>query len=131
MVGVYNIPSGYPFLESLASSLLRDYGNDPQQFSKIEVYLPTRRACHELQRAFLETNNGKCLLLPKLSPLGDIEENDLVSETSPLKRLGLLTNLIENFTEKTNLPLSPLLSLKLAKSLLRLMDQATIEDVSW
>ncbi len=131
MVGIYNIPAGYPFLESLAKQILKEHGSDPFQFSKIEIFLPTRRACGQLQQAFLKANKNKSLLLPQISPLGDIEENDFTPTVSPLKRLGLLTNLIENFAEKTHLSLSPLLSLKLAKSLLRLMDQATIENVSW
>ncbi len=142
MVGVYNIPSGYPFLDSLASGLLQKASADPFQLCQMEVFLPTRRACSELQQAFLRQSKGNCLLLPKLSPLGDLDEgeawlptspdeNSFLPLISPFKRLGLLTSLIQRFTKKTSLPLSPILSLKLAKSLLRLMDQATIENVPW
>jgi len=82
------------------------------------------------------------MLLPKLSLLGDLDEDeewlsspqdelDLKPLIPPFKRLGLLTNLIEEFTQKTGILSSPLLSLKLAKSLIRLMDQAAIENVPW
>lgn len=142
MTGVYNIPSEYSFLECLAKGLLDVSEKNPFHLCQIEVFLPTRRACIELQHAFIRQGKGKCLLLPKLSPLGDLDEDEewlsspqdeigLQPLISPFKRLGLLTNLIEDFTKKANLPSSPLLSLKLSKSLLRLMDQATIENVPW
>lgn len=142
MAGVYNIPSGYSFLESFALGLLKMGEQDPFGLSQMEVYLPTRRACIEVQRAMLRQGPGKCFLLPKLTPLGDLDEED-VFLTSPLdeyelrpllppfNRLSLLTNLIEEYTEKSGLPSTPELSLKLAKSLVSLMDQATIENVPW
>ena len=108
----------------------------------MEIFLPTRRACIELKRALIRQGEGRCLLLPKLSPLGDLDEDeewlgspqdelDLKPVISPFKRLGLLTNLIEDYTKKTGLPSSPSLSFKLAKSLVGLMDQAAIENVPW
>lgn len=115
---------------------------DPFHLCQMEIYLPTRRACIELKRAFMRQGNGQCMLLPKLSLLGDLDEDeewlsspqdelDLKPLIPPFKRLGLLANLIEEYTEKSGLPSSSLLSLKLAKSLLRLMDQAAIENVPW
>ena len=142
MTGVYTIPSGYSFLESFAIGLLRRSNDDPFRFSQIEIFLPTRRACIELKRAFMRQGEGRCLLLPKLSPIGDLDEDEeLLSSPqdefglkpliSPLQRLGLLTKLIEDYMVKTGMPSSPALSLKLAKSLVRLMDQAIIENVPW
>lgn len=142
MVGVYTIPSGYSFLESLAKGLLRISKEDPFGLAQMEVFLPTRRACLELKNSFSRQNQGRCILLPKLSPLGDLDEDlewvnfpqdedQLNPLIPPFKRLGLLTSLIEEYTKQTDLPSSPLLSLKLAKSLVRLMDQAAIENVPW
>jgi len=142
MSGVYNIPSGYSFLESLVSGLLCIGEQNPLQLSQMEVFLPTRRACLEVERGFLHQGKGKCLLLPKLSPLGDLDEDEEVLSSPqddlglrpvipPFKRLGLLTKLIEDYTKKTGLPSSVPLSLKLAKSLVKIMDQAAIEDVPW
>ncbi|MBX9786328.1 MAG: double-strand break repair protein AddB [Alphaproteobacteria bacterium] len=142
MAGVYNIPSEYSFLKSLANGLLRLGDKDPLTLAKMEVYLPTRRACLEVKRAFRNQNLEKPLLLPKFSPLGDLDEDQewlsspqdeitLKPVIPPFKRLGLLTNLIQEYTKKTELPSSPLLSLKLAKSLIKLMDQGIIEGVSW
>jgi len=142
MAGVSTIPSGYSFLESLATGLLQRSNEDPFRFSQMEIFLPTRRACIELKRAFMRQGEGRCMLLPKLSLLGDLDEdNEVLSSPqdelglkpliSPLTRLGLLTKLIEDYTTKTGLSSSPTLSLKLAKNLVRLMDQAAIENVPW
>ena len=53
MAGVYNIPTGYSFLESLSIGLLRMGERDPFALSQMEVFLPTRRSCIEVQRAML------------------------------------------------------------------------------
>jgi ATP-dependent helicase/nuclease subunit B len=142
MAGVFNIPSGYSFLECLAANLLEQRKDDPFSSCQMEIFLPTRRACIELGRAMLRQNEGKFILLPKFSPLGDLDEDEELLKASseefeisplisPLRRLGLLTQLIEEYMEKTGLPSSPSLSLKLAKSLVKLMDQAAIEKVPW
>lgn len=142
MAGVYNIPSGYPFLESLANGLLQVGKADPFLLCQMEVFLPTRRACLELKNAFMRQGEGQCILLPKLSPLGDLEESLELLESfqdglevkpvvPPFKRLALLTNLIEGYAKKTGVLSSPALALKLAKSLVKLMDQAAIEKVPW
>lgn len=142
MSGIYYIPSGYSFLESLVKGLLEEQEKDPFRFSQMEVFLPTRRACLELKNALLREAKGQCLLLPKMIPLGDIEEEgenflslqdelSLLPVIPPFKRLGLLTKLVQEYTEKSKLPSSPALSLKLAKSLIKLMDQAAIENVPW
>lgn len=142
MAGVYNIPSGYSFLESFAMGLLNMGERDPFALSQMEIFLPTRRACIEIQRAMLRQGNARCFLLPKLTPLGDLDEDDVFLNSpldeyelrpllSPFKRLSLLTKLIEDYTERSGLPSTPALSLKLAKSLVSLMDQAVIENVPW
>jgi ATP-dependent helicase/nuclease subunit B len=139
---VFTIPSGLSFLENLAIGLLKEGEKDPFRLSQMDVFLPTRRACIELKRALMRQGGGRCLLLPRLFPLGDLEEDDelLMSPQDeldlkplipPLQRLGLLTRLIEDYAKKTGMPSSPSLSFKLAKSLVRLMDQAAIENVRW
>lgn len=139
---LYTIPAGYPFLESLAGGLLLQTQNDPLRLSQMEIFLPSRRACFELNRAFVRQNGGRPLLLPKLHPLGDIEEDEELLQSpqeeaslppliAPLERLGLLAKLTQDYTTKADLPSSPLLSFKLAKSLVKLMDQAAIENIPW
>ena len=108
----------------------------------MEIFLPSRRACLEFKRSLLRQAEGRCLLLPKLLPLGDIDEEEelllspqdelsLIPLIAPLRRLGLLTKLVEDYTQKSGLPSSLILSFKLAKSLIKLMDQAAIEMIPW
>ena len=110
MANVYTIPSGYSFLESLAAGLLRMEEEDPFRFCQMQIYLPTRRACVEIKRAFTRQGQGRFLLLPKLVPLGDLDENeellsspldefDLKPLIPPFQRLGLLTQLIEDYIQ--------------------------------
>lgn len=142
MAGVYNIPTGYSFLESFSIGLLKMGQQDPFSLSQMEVFLPTRRACIEVKRTILRQGKERCFLLPKLTPLGDLDEDEVFLTSpidecnlrpliSPFKRLSFLTTLIEEYTEKSGIPSTPSLSLKLAKSLVRLMDQATIENIPW
>src|SRR5690554_2304166 len=74
---LYNIPSGIPFARTLAAHLLQETKKNPQQLTQYKILLPTRRACRTLQNAFLQQNNGKPLLLPRLQPIGDVEEEEL------------------------------------------------------
>ena len=39
--------------------------------------MPTRRACRALTLAFVRRTGGQPLLLPKMTPLGDIDEDDV------------------------------------------------------
>lgn len=136
-LNIYTIPAGCNFLDNLAAGLLGE-----KDLHHIEIFLPTRRTCLELKNALLRQSKQQFILLPKLSPLGDLDDDqeffassrdecDLKPLIPPLTRFGLLTKLIEDYTEKSGIPSKPSLSFKLAKDLVRLMDQAVIENISW
>ncbi|MBV5325558.1 MAG: hypothetical protein J0626_10035, partial [Rhodospirillaceae bacterium] len=74
---VFTIPPGLSFVDTLAASLLDDAGGDPLALAEMEVLLPTRRACRALSDAFLRLSGGRPLLLPRLKPLGDLDEEEL------------------------------------------------------
>src|SRR5208282_5916001 len=74
---VYTIPPGVAFVDALAAELLREHAGDPLALSRITVLLPTRRAVRSLREAFLRLSAGKALLLPRMTPLGDIDEEAL------------------------------------------------------
>lgn len=74
---VYTIAPGRPFLDLLASGILQQYGSDPLALSRVNVLLPTRRACRALAEAFLRRSDGTALLLPVIRPLGDVDEDEL------------------------------------------------------
>jgi ATP-dependent helicase/nuclease subunit B len=83
---VYSIPPGVPFVDALAAQLLRETAADPLALSRMTVLLPTRRAVRSLREAFLRCSEGKALLLPTLTPIGDIDEEALAfaPEAGPL-----------------------------------------------
>ncbi|MEQ8165187.1 MAG: double-strand break repair protein AddB, partial [Alphaproteobacteria bacterium] len=150
---VLTIAPGRPFLDLLARGLLAETADDPLRLSDYLVLLPTRRACRALQGAFLRQSDGRALLLPRLAPLGDIDDDELaltafseaaasglaavadlpppVSETS--RRLTLARMILEmadpSATEDG--PMGADQALLLATELARLVDQVQAEKLSF
>ncbi len=81
---VWNIPSGLPFSRVLAGALLAETAVQKEDLGRLLVFLPTRRACRVLQEAFLKGSGSDALLLPKMQPIGDLDE-----EMISLSALGL------------------------------------------
>lgn len=133
---LYTIAPGRPFLDLLAAGLLQRFGSDPLTLSRVTVLLPTRRACRALAEAFLRARSGEALLLPKIRPLGDIDEDELdlrgidgadsALPFAPLDRMLLLARLVAA---------SPLAggdsatALRLARLLGDFLDSAATEEV--
>lgn len=84
----YSIPAQHSFVDTLAATMMQQFGNDPLTFSNILVLLPTRRAARSLREAFLRLNDGAPLLLPEMRPIGDVDEDELFlsgpAEDAPL-----------------------------------------------
>ena len=74
---VYSIPPGVPFVDALAAGILKETGGDAGVLAGYQVFLPTRRAVRSLRDAFLRQSGGSALLLPRLLPLGDLDEDAL------------------------------------------------------
>ena len=106
---LYTVPPNVSFVDALASGLLAGRAlpldpGDPLALSRLTILLPTRRACRSLRLAFLRTAPGRALLLPRIRPLGDIDEDEpslgdeadeaLPDAISPLERRLLLARLI-------------------------------------
>lgn len=107
---ILNIPPEYAFVDVLARELLRRHG---ASLSEITVLTTTRRAARALQGAFLRETAGKPLMLPRMRPIGDVEEDELLLESDvglggagekllslppsidPLRRQLLLSRLIQ------------------------------------
>jgi ATP-dependent helicase/nuclease subunit B len=71
------IPAGIPFARAMAHKLLSDYRTKPEALAHVQIFLPTRRACRVLREAFLKESEGRPLILPKMQPLGDVDEEEL------------------------------------------------------
>lgn len=136
---VYTIPAGLSFVESLARGILDQAGDDPLALARMQILLPTRRACRSLREAFLKLGKeDKLLLLPRMNPIGDVDEEELsltlagVEEQlslppaiPPLRRKFLLMKLIG----KLGLDRGIDQDMMLAHALGLLMDQTYTEDL--
>jgi ATP-dependent helicase/nuclease subunit B len=73
------IPTGTSFVDALAYGLMAETAADPLSLSAITVLLPNRRACRAMQEAFLRlgAGGGRALMLPRMMPLGDLDESEL------------------------------------------------------
>lgn len=139
---IYTIPAGLPFAKTLAGKLLEDHKDSPETLASHLILLPTRRACRTLQEAFLQLSNGKPLLLPRLQPIGDIDEEELTLSIAgtgsgesflnlppaiaPLRRQLLLARAIMKIKDFNQ---GPDHALALARALGRLMDQIHTEGL--
>src|SRR5512142_2167920 len=86
------IPSGVPFLKTLAASLcdgrltplFRHDPGDPLSLAKVTIYLPTRRAVRVLRSEFVDLLGGRSAILPVIRPLGETDDDSgYFEETLP------------------------------------------------
>ena len=111
---VYTVPPHEPFVDALANGILSGRAvpldpGDPLALSRLTILLPTRRACRALGLAFLRVAPGRALLLPRIRPLGDIDEDEasigdeadetLPDAVAPLERRLQLTRLVQKFSK--------------------------------
>lgn len=137
---VFTIPADQPFALTLAQSLLADYGDDFVSLSQVQILLPNRRSCRTVAEAFLTARNGQPCLLPRLSPIGDINEDELALHDildinnpdippaiAPLERQMVLGQLIQ--AQRPNLP--PAQVFALSAQLAALIDDVHTEGLDW
>lgn len=75
---IYNIPSSCSFTEIIAERFLAEYALQPQALADVLFLLPNRRACMALADAFVRQQGLKPTLLPKMLPIGEVEEDELL-----------------------------------------------------
>lgn len=137
---VYNMPSGVPFLETLARGLRRRFGEELQSGL---ILLPTRRAVRGLGDAFVMAaveNGVSATLLPRLRPLADIdpeeppfEPGELVGKVGPAidgtQRRFEMARVVAAYHERAmDLPLDAATALAMADPLLAILDDAALEE---
>jgi len=163
-VRVFTIAPSAPFLWTLIRALLDGAvipgfpaSDDPLALAAATIYLPTRRACRLARDVFLDTLGRNAALLPRIRPIGDIDEDelafaeavsgglaeaalDLPPALGPLERRLLLARLALQWAASAELhgaggaPLvahSPAAALRLADDLARLIDDMTTRQVAW
>jgi ATP-dependent helicase/nuclease subunit B len=167
---LYTIPAGVPFLDVLAQAILAGElpgprGAPPSQLdlAGYTLYLPTRRACRAMREAFLSAASGdsqraRATLLPRIRPLGEVDEYALsLIDPDPedrswlgagappaipqLERILALSSIVLSWLQKLQrgrlweaspcdlfASASPANAVELALELARLADQAQLED---
>ncbi|MFQ5938827.1 MAG: double-strand break repair protein AddB [Alphaproteobacteria bacterium] len=140
---VYTIPPGVAFLDALAAGVLAEAASDPLALSRYTLLLPTRRACRALGEAFLRQTGGRPLLLPRMMPIGDLDEDELTlagaEEPGPSGGLDLEPAMPElrrrlalaRLILKWKPTLSADQAAQLAAELGRLLDQVQIERLGF
>ncbi|MGN6571437.1 MAG: double-strand break repair protein AddB, partial [Pseudolabrys sp.] len=161
---VFTIPASAPFLTVLidalrAGTLVPGFpaSSDPLELARATIYLPTRRACRLARDVFLDRLGTDAAILPRLVPLGDIDEDEIAfaeAATAELAEAALLIPDAISGLART-MPLSalilrwahtiapkqrgvtpliannPVTAFKLAQDLARLMDDMTTRQVPW
>ncbi|WP_238123719.1 MULTISPECIES: double-strand break repair protein AddB [unclassified Xanthobacter] len=157
MPRVLSIPFTAPFLATLARALLdgrliegyapRPNAGDPLALASATVFLPTRRACRLFTEALLREARTDALLLPRIVPLGDVDEDALAfSEDAPalaaphaiapVHRRLVLATLVSRWREtlkagegRAAVAAGPAATLALADELARLFDDLSTAGV--
>ena len=132
---VFNMPSGVPFLPSLATGLREIYG---ERLNDALILLPTRRAVRALGEAFIGDSSAS--LLPRMRPLADINPEEPPFEPGelaglvkpaidPMQRRFEMAQLIFHYHKAiSDLPLDPAGALALADPLIAILDDADMEQ---
>ena len=110
MPRIFTIGPELPFADALVDGLLHGGVIDrveeaPLTLSQATILLPTRRACRALREAFLRQSDSGAMLLPRIRPIGDLDEDEvgpagllesseLPPALAPLHRRFLLARLI-------------------------------------
>ena len=159
---VFTIPPTASFLDELAQSLIDGrlipnfkVEDDWSVLADVTIYLPTRRAARTLAEIFRTSAPNKVVFLPKIRPLGDIDESNQLTESTAdsselppeigyTERHLALTRLILRWTqiqaEQRDLQVgsseqvalaSPTDAVWLSRELLMLMDQIEGEEANW
>ena len=145
MKGVFTIATERRFADELARVALAEYGGDPLALADVLILLPTRRSVRALREAFLRAAGGTPTILPRMAPLGDVDDGEweigsgegdaltLPPAIEPAERDALLTQLVAAFKDDQGHPIaqSAAQALKLARELGRLLDELAIEGVSF
>ena len=126
------------FLDTLAAWwLARVDQADPLAASQGIFLVPTRRAARGLAQAFLEQSGGRPLLLPRILPLGGLDEAPLALASAlelspavlPAQRLAVLSRFVLAMNGANGAPAEADRAWVLAEELAALLDEAARAEI--
>jgi ATP-dependent helicase/nuclease subunit B len=87
-LSLYTISAENPFLRVLARAVLSGFpvGDNTLSLSHWTMLVPNRRSARALEQIFLEESGKPALILPRIKPIGDIDE-DLIADSLPAEGL--------------------------------------------
>ena len=143
MTGVFTIGIDRRFADELARGILAEHAADPLALADVLILVPTRRSVRALREAFLRASAGKPTILPRMAPLGDLDESEfetlsgdaaaltLPPAIDPAEREALLARLVAAFPDEDGQPVAQTAAqaLKLARELGGLLDELAIDGV--
>ena len=145
---VFNIAPGGDFLEILARNILAGFpliGAQPKlPVSNLTILLPTRRAARQLGIILLKQSGQKAIILPRIRPIGDFEDespnlsqSELPLGISPVGHFLTLFSLVKQWSHENpaielakEISNSPAQIIALTNSLLQLLNQSETEEIS-
>src|SRR5215467_13789665 len=81
---VFSVPLSVPFLRCVIAALVDgrlvdgfEARSNPAALAEATLYLPTRRAVRVAREVFLDELKSDAAILPRIVPLGDIDEDEL------------------------------------------------------
>ena len=134
---IYTIPAGAPFADLLVAGVMQEFCPAPEDLADALILVPTRRAARALRAAFRRAAGDRPMLLPRLEPIGDADDDELLRDAAagapdlppaidPTRRRAVLTEFLRGGPGGDD----PALACRLAESLLALLDSAALEEVS-
>lgn len=139
---IFNIAAGNDFLAALVDGIAARYAKlPPEEIAAIRIFLPTARSCLRLRDIFPQRWPGNALLLPRITPLGEtgsIEQDMLEAgqtiDMPPVmpgfsRQMKLATLIMKKAPTSANINQAS--AMNMAASLIRLLDEAAREELSW
>lgn len=142
---LYNIPASCSFTDTLAQRFSELYTADQAGLSKVVFLVPNRRTAISLKEAFIRHNGLKPAVLPRILPVGDLDDEDIFLQPGeaesllkelppaidPFERLFLFARLIAAKPRDYGLaPMTLGQAFSLAQDLSKLLDAVYNEKLS-
>ncbi len=134
-MNVFQIDSSEDFLKILVDGILSKFGSE--NLSELLIILPSQRSCRLLEKKLMDRSTKDSLILPKIIPIGSLENNLEFEIYDDLKNIPqsmgvveatfLLSNLIKKEALKKH-KLSQEELLNISAGLLRLISKFEKED---